>query len=50
MGKGLRYNNPYRLQRVLGDAASSLSLSATYLDLHVGRTFGSPHGFEQPSS
>lgn len=46
LGKGLRFNNPYRLQRVLGDDASSLSLTATYLDLHVGRTFGSPHGFE----
>ncbi|MES1185189.1 MAG: hypothetical protein ABUL60_15365 [Myxococcales bacterium] len=46
LGRGLRFNNPYRLGRVLGDDARSLSLSATYLDLHLGRTFGSPNGFE----
>ncbi len=46
LGKGLRFNNPYRLQRVLGDDAESLSLSATYLDFHVGRTFSAPGGFE----
>ena len=46
VGRGLRFNNPYRLRRVLGDDASSLSLSATYLDLHVGRTFSAPNGFE----
>ena len=37
VGRGLRFNNPYRLRRVLGDDPSSLSLGATYLDLHVGR-------------
>ncbi|RYZ03909.1 MAG: hypothetical protein EOO73_26185 [Myxococcales bacterium] len=46
IGKGLRFNNPYRLPRVLGDDAESLSLSATYLDLHLGRTFSAPDGFE----
>ncbi len=46
VGKGLRWNNPYRLQRQLGDSAESLSLGATYLDLHLGRTFGDPNGFE----
>jgi hypothetical protein len=46
LGKGLRWNNPYRLRRPLGDSAESLSLGATYLDLHVGRTFSDPHGFE----
>jgi hypothetical protein len=46
LGRGLRFNNPYRLRRVLGDDASSLSLGATYLDLHVGRTFSAPDGFE----
>jgi hypothetical protein len=46
LGKGLRFNNPYRLRRVLGDDAESLSLSATYLDVHVGRTFSPPGGFE----
>lgn len=46
LGKGLRWNNPYRLRRQLGDSAESLSLGATYLDLHVGRTFSDPGGFE----
>ena len=46
IGRGLRFNNPYRLQRVLGDDPKSLSLGATYLDLHAGRTFSAPDGFE----
>jgi hypothetical protein len=46
VGRGLRFNNPYRLRRVLGDDGRSLSLGATYLDLHLGRTFSPPHGFE----
>jgi hypothetical protein len=46
LGRGLRFNNPYRLRRVLGDDARSLSLVATYLDVHVGRTFSPPNGFE----
>lgn len=46
LGRGLRLNNPYRLRKVLGDTPESLSLTATYLDLHVGRTFSSPNGFE----
>lgn len=46
VGRGLRFNNPYRLRRALGDDARSLSLGATYLDLHLGRTFSSPNGFE----
>jgi hypothetical protein len=46
VGRGLRFNNPYRLRRVLGDDPNSLSLGATYLDLHLGRTFSAPNGFE----
>jgi hypothetical protein len=46
LGRGLRFNNPYRLSTVIGDDAESLSLTATYLDLHVGRTFSDPDGFE----
>jgi len=46
VGRGLRFNNPYRLRRVLGDDGRSLSLGATYLDLHLGRTFSAPNGFE----
>jgi len=45
-GRGLRFNNPYRLQTVLGDDAESLSLTASYLDLHAARTFSAPDGFE----
>ncbi len=46
VGRGLRFNNPYRLDTVLGEDAESLSLSATYLDLHLGRMFSDPDGFE----
>ncbi len=46
VGRGLRFNNPYRLETVLGDDAESLSLTATYLDLHLGRTFSAPDSFE----
>jgi hypothetical protein len=46
LGRGLRFNNPYRLRSVLGDDARSLSLTATYLDVHVGRTFSAPGSFE----
>jgi hypothetical protein len=46
LGKGVRWNNPYRLRRVLGDDPRSLSLGATYLDLHLGRTFSAPDSFE----
>ena len=46
LGRGLRFNNPYRLGTVLGDDPESLSLSATYLDVHIGRTFSEPDGFE----
>jgi len=46
LGKGIRFNNPFRLGHVLGDDARSLSLTATYLDLHVARTFSAPDGFE----
>lgn len=46
LGRGLRWNNPYRLRRVLGSDARSVSLGATYLDLHLGRTFSAPDSFE----
>jgi hypothetical protein len=46
LGRGLRFNNPYRLRSVLGNDAESLSLGATYLDLHLGRTFSAPDSFE----
>ncbi|HVY27625.1 MAG TPA: hypothetical protein VHB79_13815 [Polyangiaceae bacterium] len=46
VGRGVRFNNPYRLRRILGDDARSLSLTATYFDMHVARTFSAPDGFE----
>jgi hypothetical protein len=42
LGRGLRFNNPYRLQTELGDDSQSLSLTAPYLDLAVGGLLGSP--------
>ena len=35
IGRGIRFENPYRLQTELGHDAESLSLTATYLDLSV---------------
>jgi len=46
LGRGLRFNNPYRLERVLGDSPESLSLSATYLDFSVGVAQGDPMGWQ----
>ena len=39
-GRGLRFNNPYRLATPLGDSAESVSLAATYLDLGGALLFG----------
>ena len=39
VGRGLRFNNPYRLDKPLGATAESVSLSATYLDAGVGVLF-----------
>jgi hypothetical protein len=36
VGRGLRFNNPFRLETPLGDDAESVSLAATYLDLSLG--------------
>jgi hypothetical protein len=40
VGRGLRFNNPYRLERPLGDDAESVSLAATYLDIAAALLFG----------
>jgi hypothetical protein len=40
VGRGLRFNNPYRLERPLGDTAESVSLAATYLDIGAALMFG----------
>jgi hypothetical protein len=46
IGRGLRFNNPYRLSKELGDDAESLSLSATYLDLALAGLLGNPTGLQ----
>jgi hypothetical protein len=46
IGRGLRFNNPYRLSKQLGDDAESLSLSATYLDLALAGLLGNPTGLQ----
>jgi hypothetical protein len=54
LGRGVRFNNPYRLQTELGDSSQSLSLTAPYLDLATGALLGSPgrlqHGFGMNAS
>lgn len=44
LGRGLRFNNPFRLETQLGNDADSLSLTASYLDLGAGAAFGDPLG------
>jgi hypothetical protein len=44
MGDGLRFNNPYRLTRQLGETGESLSLTAPYMDLAIALVTGSPTG------
>lgn len=50
IGRGLRFNNPYRLETPLGDDAESLSLTATYLDLSASATLGDAEGFQHGAS
>lgn len=45
-GTGFRFNNPYRLATPLGDDAESVSRTASYLDVGLAATFGSPLGFQ----
>jgi hypothetical protein len=47
VGRGLRFNNPFRLRTQLGDGADSLSLTAPYGDVALGAVFGDPSGFQQ---
>jgi hypothetical protein len=46
LGKGLRFNNPYRLATQLGATAESVSLTPTYLDLGGAVAFGPPDGLQ----
>lgn len=43
-GRGLRFNNPYRLQTQLGSQPESLSATAPYLDARVGAVSGDSEG------
>jgi hypothetical protein len=43
-GRGIRFNDPFRLRTELGSSAESLSLTATYLDLHFGAVVGGGGG------
>ena len=45
-GRGLRFNNPYRLATELGSDARSLSLIAPYGDLGLGFAYGPPDGVQ----
>lgn len=44
LGKGMRFNNPYRLATPLGDTPESVSLSAAYYDLGLGFVYGPARG------
>jgi hypothetical protein len=50
LGRGLRFNNPYRLATPLGSTPESLSLTSTYADLGVSATLGDPEGLQHGAS
>ncbi len=50
IGRGIRFNNPYRLSTPLGDDAESLSLTSTYADLSATSAFGDAEGFQHGGS
>jgi hypothetical protein len=50
LGKGLRFNNPYRLSTPLGDSYESVSATATYVGLMLLASFGKPAGLEHGAS
>jgi hypothetical protein len=50
VGRGIRFNNPYRLATPLGDDAESLSLTQAYLDGSVTTTLGNPSGLQHGGS
>lgn len=45
-GRGIRFNNPYRLATELGASAESVSATAPYLDLGIAAAFGAPDGIQ----
>lgn len=49
-GTGLRFNNPYRLSRELGDDAESMSLTSGYFDLGAAYAWGAANGLSHGAS
>jgi hypothetical protein len=45
-GKGIRFNNPYRLSEQLGDTSESLSATSAYFDLSLNAAFGEPNSLQ----
>ncbi len=45
-GIGIRFNNPYRLSRPIGDSAEGPSTTSPWLSLGLGATFGDPFGLQ----
>lgn len=45
-GKGIRFNNPYRLSAQLGSTPESASLTASYVDLGLAFALGPPDGLQ----
>jgi hypothetical protein len=50
LGTSLRFNNPYRLERPLGQNSESVSLAASYLEWGGMVTFGSALGWQHGAS
>jgi hypothetical protein len=46
IGKGMRFNNPYRLSTQLGESAESVSLTAAYIDFSLGLALGDFDGLQ----
>lgn len=46
LGRGVRFNNPFRLATELGQSAQSVSLTAAYADLGLGLVYGPPDGVQ----
>ncbi|MEM1032700.1 MAG: hypothetical protein AAGN82_20305 [Myxococcota bacterium] len=49
-GRGLRFNNPFRLERILGDTERSLSATAPFHNLGLGFAVGDPDGVQHGAS
>ncbi|HET9957943.1 MAG TPA: hypothetical protein VFQ61_25770 [Polyangiaceae bacterium] len=45
-GRGMRFNNPFRLASPAGERADGLSLTAPYLDLSIAGLLGPPRGLQ----